>query len=284
MAGAGLVDQCLAQGHEASALAIDEGPAIARGEETGAEAFGGAEGGAMQFGIAAGEEDGIGVGGGRLVGEGREEAEAGAGGAPAVEEVGIEEGEGGVAGHGDALAQRRQSGRRAVLDRGRCRQRFEGIEVDIVRHVLGGGIEEGGEAVDFAGEDEAEMAFGNDEAVAARQRPEQRQTGGGERRAQHALVARGGDAIEDEARDAYRGVPPRETGDERGDGLALPIGIDDEDHRQVESCGQLGGGTAAVGGAIEEPHDAFDDEEIRPSACWAARARIWVGDMAQGRD
>ena len=65
-----------------------------------------------EFRVAAGEEDGVGLAVGRLVGEGREEADCGAGPPPALKHVGIGEPEGHIAGDRDGLAEGRERRRR----------------------------------------------------------------------------------------------------------------------------------------------------------------------------
>ncbi len=85
---------------------------------------------------------------------------------------------------------------------------------------------------------------------------------GPERCDQHLLVPGGGDAVDDEAGDFDVRAEASEAGDEGGDGLALLFGIDHEDHGQIERGGEVSGGAGAVGGAVEEAHHAFDDQQI----------------------
>ncbi len=109
MASAIGVDQALAEDHVAAALAIDHtvGPAQARQETAVAGQPAG-----MEFRVAAGEKDGVGMAVGRLVGEGREEADCGAGPPPALKHMGIGEPEGHIAGDRDGLAEGRERRRR----------------------------------------------------------------------------------------------------------------------------------------------------------------------------
>ena len=102
--------------------------------------------------------------------------------------------------------------------------------------------------------------------------PRQRNAGGRERVDQHALVARRGDAIEDDAGDAHAGAPIGKAGHQRRDGLALPIGIDDQNDGQFEQFGQIAGGAGAIGSAIEQAHDAFDEQQIGASGLGGGEA------------
>jgi hypothetical protein len=75
-------------------------------------------------------------------------------------------------------------------------------------------------------------------------------------------VAGGGGTVDDEAGDFHLGPPGGKTHDQRGDRLALALGVDDEDHREAEGRGEIAGGAGSVGGAVEEAHDAFDEEQV----------------------
>src|SRR5690606_38547719 len=103
-------NQSLPQSHVSPAFAVDA-RATPRGlRHALAETAGIGKGPRVQLRIAARQVDGVGSRLGRLVGEWREEGEAGACRLPARQQVLVEEGEGGVAGDGDMLAERRQAG------------------------------------------------------------------------------------------------------------------------------------------------------------------------------
>ena len=99
------IGQAVAQHHVATAFAIDEAPGGAQPvKET---AIGGKPPG-VQFRIAARQEDGIGLRVWRLIGQRREERQAGSRPLPAIQQVRIGKGKGPVAGDGDGLAERWQ--------------------------------------------------------------------------------------------------------------------------------------------------------------------------------
>ena len=53
-----------------------------------------------------------------------------------------------------------------------------------------------------------------------------------------------------------------EAFDQRRGGCAHALRIDHQDHRHVEQARQIGGRAVAVGGAVEQPHDAFAEHQI----------------------
>ncbi len=75
-------------------------------------------------------------------------------------------------------------------------------------------------------------------------------------------VAVAGDAVGDDAGQGDVGPIGGKAMDQCGQGLGLVAGIDDENHRQAESRRQIGRRTRGAMGAIEEAHDALDDDEV----------------------
>ncbi len=55
----------------------------------------------------------------------------------------------------------------------------------------------------------------------------------------------------------------KETFGKGGDGLALVAGIEHQDDGQPHILRQIGGGAPGTLRAVEQPHDAFDDDEVR---------------------
>lgn len=108
------------------------------------------------------------------------------------------------------------------------------------------------------------MALGDGERRVAGDGAEAGNAGGGESVEQHALVLHGSGAIEDGAGYPDAGAPIGEAGDERRNRLALALSIDDEDDGEFEQFGKVGSGAGIVGSAIEEAHDAFDQQQIGP--------------------
>ena len=74
------------------------------------------------------------------------------------------------------------------------------------------------------------------------------------------------DAVEDHAGDAQVAIEGREPVDLGGHRAAHGRRVDDEDHRRVEKASDVGGaGVVArggVGGPVEQPHDAFHDQDV----------------------
>ena len=69
-------------------------------------------------------------------------------------------------------------------------------------------------------------------------------------------------AVDDDSGDLDVGAEAGEALDERCDRLALPLGIDDQDDGQLQGRCEVAGRAGAVGGAIEEAHDALDEQQV----------------------
>ena len=83
-----------------------------------------------------------------------------------------------------------------------------------------------------------------------------------QRRGQHRLVACRRDAVENHPGDFDAGAEAGEALHQGGDGLALLVRIDDEDHRQLQRGDKIGGRAGTVGGAIEQAHHSLDQKQI----------------------
>ena len=72
-------------------------------------------------------------------------------------------------------------------------------------------------------------------------------------------------AVEDNAGDRNARPEGHEPVNKRSDGLGLAAGVDNEDDGQLQPGGEVGGRAGSAGCAIEQSHDAFDEDEVRPS-------------------
>ena len=110
--------QAAAQHHVAAAFAKDRGAARRSGRKPSRKRSCRQRAG-MQLGIAAGQVDRVGIAGGASSASGENGSDLGARRAPAIQQMRIGKGEGGIPRDGDALAERRQGGRRCPVG-GRC--------------------------------------------------------------------------------------------------------------------------------------------------------------------
>ena len=78
-----------------------------------------------------------------------------------------------------------------------------------------------------------------------------------------------GDAVEHHPGDLDVVAMAAEALDQRRDRCPHAAGVHDEDHRQVEQAGKIGGRAVIVGGAVEQSHHALAQDEIG-----RARARV----------
>ena len=111
---------------------------------------------------------------------------------------------------------------------------------------------------------ETEMTITPDEHLVATQTTDHRQAEWLDGLAQHQLVRVGRDPVQHHACDPHARIVIAIAAHERGDGPAHRRRVDDEQHRRVEQsrhvCRRR---RLTVDGAVEETHDAFDDEEVR---------------------
>ena len=98
----------------------------------------------------------------------------------------------------------------------------------------------------------------------------------------HHLVPVAPDPVEDDARNGGLLVVAREPVHEGGHRPAHGGGVHDEDHRGLKQSCHMGRARrgSVIGGSVEEPHDAFDDEKIGVGGCPArdGRHRILATD------
>jgi hypothetical protein len=76
------------------------------------------------------------------------------------------------------------------------------------------------------------------------------------------------DAVEHDAADTDFGIVRAETPHHRGGGLRLRRYIEHQQHREAKPGGEVGrraGAAARTGHAVEQPHDAFDDQQFAVS-------------------
>ena len=263
MAHARLVDQRLAQHHEAAALAIDQRAPITGIEHSCLEFSSISNGLTMKLGVPPRQVDGVGVRRRRLVGQRGEEAELRPLGAPAIEEMWIEERKGVVARNRHALSQRRQAGPLVHRVRQRRRKCLKLLQVDIVADRFRRRVEEGFEGVDLTGQHQPQMPLGHRQVGAAGNGPEAGDPGRNQRRRQHALMLGRGDAVEDHAGHAHALAPIGKSGHQRRHRLALPLCIDHQHDGQAQHLGQVAGRSRPVRGAVEQAHHALDDQQVR---------------------
>ena len=263
----------LAQHHVAAAFAMDR-PGLRKTRQPGAKPGRRRERAGMELRIAAGQPAGIAVARRRLVGKRREGDDLGAGAPPAVENVRIDEAEGLIERERDALAGRRQRWHRPA----RCsacrsgqqrRRRHHAVEIDMALRQCGQPIEPAGEVAVLAGLHQAEMPLGQRERRVARDRAENRNCSWARSAAIASLTSARCRSLPTRLRmtPAMRtagswAAKPRSTAARR---LRLPGHVEHQQHRQAEACRQIGGGAAAArrsGDAVEQPHDAFDHDEL----------------------
>jgi hypothetical protein len=216
--------------------------------------------------LAAGQPAGVAAWGGRLVGERGERNDIGAGLSPALQQVGVDETESGVRGEGDALAGGRQSeaGGLGCLDWGGLGQ--DGVQVEGLFGEVGQAVEQGGQVVAFAGLNQAEMAFGQSDGGVPGDTAEDGHAELGHGGLDAVGVAGAAEAVEDHAGDAHGGIVGGEAAGDGGGGLGLAGDVQHQDDGQVIASGEVGGATAAAGGAghaVEQAHGGFDDEDVR---------------------
>ncbi|HVF73925.1 MAG TPA: hypothetical protein VM938_02655 [Acidimicrobiales bacterium] len=181
--------------------------------------------------------------------------------------VGIDEGERRPGGHGhDGVADATGGGQSAHVQP-RCGggDSHEGVEVTPV-------LDGGGETVErpldlvalFHDRDEPQMPVSPCEMRISSQNPEHGNAGGDEGFLEHGGVAVAAHLVEDHARHAHRWVEGGEAVHEGGHRAAHGLGVDHEHDGGVEQGGHVrgAGGSAVVGGTVEEAHDALDHQHV----------------------
>jgi hypothetical protein len=192
------------------------------------------------------------------------------GGHQRLQRVAVGEGEGPPSGHGHRQCRPggEDRGREAHRADGQGRralgQADDGVEVDLLGH----GRRQVGErpahvARAFGHGDEAQVAVAPRQPVVAPQGPQDRQAEGGEGVAQERLVPVGPHPVEYHPRHIEPGVEPGEPRHEGGHRAGHRPRVHHQDHRRAEGAGHIRGrGGRAVRGAVEEAHDALDDQQV----------------------
>ncbi len=252
----------VAQNHVAAAFTIDQSAAPGGTRQAMHETAVAGDPCRMELRIAAGQEHRIGIEGRCLVIQGREWHERGAASAPAVEQVTIGEAEGDVAGDGDVLAERRQGiGRRRRGDR--AGEGKQGIEVDgLGQWLVAACSTMASISASSSAWTSPRWRDGTSHMRIVHHCTEKGDAARPKCRSDEGTVAIAGKPVDDDAADHDIAAMAGETFDEGGDRLALPRGIDHQHHRQTEPCSKIGGRAAASDRAVEQPHDAFDEDEV----------------------
>ncbi len=142
---------------------------------------------------------------------------------------------------------------------------------------------------------QAEVALGQGQRLAARQRAEHGEAGGFNGIGGETAVAFAGDAVQHDAADAHARVQRGATGGHGRGGLRLPRDVEHQQHRQAEPGGEVGGGAGLARGsghAVEEAHRALADQQVgagrraprqRADECRRHRPGVEVEAVATGR-
>src|SRR3954452_8032254 len=120
----------------------------------------------------------------------------------------------------------------------------------------------------LTGLDKAEVPLGQADGVVARQRAHDRYAELADRIGHHLAMALAPDAVEHDAADTDVGIVRTEPPHHRGRGLRLRRYVQHKQHRESKSGGEVGrrtGAAARTGHAVEQPHDAFDDQQLAMS-------------------
>ena len=184
--------------------------------------------------------------------------------APARQHRFIAEGKSQIAGDGDVAAERlqRANRRRSFGCAKRPAEGAHAVDVDMALNMIGGGVEECVQILGFPGLNQPEMACRQGQRIVAwqcaHQRDARRRHGG----AQYLLMAAAGDMIKDYCSDLDIGAVAGEAFRQRRHRGALAAHIYDEDHRNIEMSGEIGGRATAPGSAVEQPHYALAENKI----------------------
>ncbi len=107
------------------------------------------------------------------------------------------------------------------------------------------------------------MAIAPREAVVAAERPEDGDTKGRQGGTEKGFVAVAAHPVEHHARDGEVGVETGEAVDQGRHGRTHGRGVNDEYDRRFEQGGDVGGtADGCRAGAVEESHDALDDQHV----------------------
>ena len=193
----------------------------------------------------------------------------------------IGEDEGGIPRDGDSLAERREgaglSGRREVGGTGEA---LQGGGIDVAGNGIRRLVEEALQPLMLAGWHQTQMAVGQGEGIQARQGAQHGDAEGRQGGAEQGFVVGAADPVQDHAGDRHVLPEGGEAVDQGCGGLGLRLHVQHQHHRPAREGCQVGGRAGAVGGAVEQAHDAFDDQEVGVLFC-AGPASV-SGRIAQG--
>ena len=79
------------------------------------------------------------------------------------------------------------------------------------------------------------------------------------------------DTIEDDPGDGDTRPPLGKASHQWGDGLAVPVSINDENHRKLERLRQIARGTLSICSRIKQAHRPFNQQEIGPGGLLASQ-------------
>ena len=155
-----------------------------------------------------------------------------------------------------------------ALDLTGVAQRGDGVEIEVPFGQVGEPIETARQVVMLGGLDKAEVPLGQADGVVARQRAHDRHAELRDRIGHQQAMAVAADAVEHDARDTDVGIVRTEAPHHRRRGLRLRRYVEHEQHRKSKSGGEIGGRAGAATRtrhAVEQPHDAFDDQQLAMS-------------------
>ncbi|MNL25713.1 hypothetical protein D3C87_1472010 [compost metagenome] len=95
-------------------------------------------------------------------------------------------------------------------------------------------------------------------------------------------MPRAGHTIEDDPGDPHARPPVGKACDQRRNGLAVPVGIDDEDDGKAECLGKVAGGALPVCRRVKQPHHPFYDQEISAGGMLCGQRLELVGRHGPG--
>ena len=154
----------------------------------------------------------------------------------------------------------------ARLDRRRARA--DGVQIEVPFGQVGEPIETARQVVMLGGLNKAEVPLGQTDGVVARQRAHDRHAELRDRIGHQQAMAVAADAVEHDTRDTDVGIVRTEAPHHRRRGLRLRRYVEHEQHRKSKPGGEIGGrsgATTRTRHAVEQPHDAFDDQQFAMS-------------------
>ena len=123
-------------------------------------------------------------------------------------------------------------------------------------------VEEAFQRVVLAGWHQTQMAVGQGQGFQARQGAQDGDAERGQSGAEQGFVVGAAYPVQDHARDRHVLPEGGEAMDQGCGGLGLRLHVQHQHHGPAREGGQIGGRAGAVGGAVEQAHDALDDQEV----------------------